>query len=297
MRRLGALCKRIPAGGRLRTASGPQEGADGRGSPADQPPEPEETGGELRLEVRQGPVHWQPRGWPCARRRIADPRTANDRLRGAARRILIAYSKAPAFRPGDSWMQEKSGREAVKAFLAGDASILQEVRGLVEAAVASFPFHNADLNRDIVQDVLGRIVHSLRSGRFRGDASLKTYAYSVARYACIEHLRRVRHEGAMAPEADTADERDPGPEASLMRMEEHRRNLRALSALPHADKELLHLIFIQRLSYREVGLRLGLTDTGVKARVHRCRMSLRALSRREISQAIETPQRSGSLGD
>ncbi len=178
-------------------------------------------------------------------------------------------------------MGEGSGREAAEAFLGGDSAVVEEVRAVVEAAVCGVGSFEPDVRRDLVQEVLGRIVQSLRSGRFRGESSLTTYAFSVARHACIERSRRLRREGARVRESQTSESGVPGPEASLIRAEEHRRNVLLLAALPQEARELLQLVFVENLSYREIGRRLGITEAAVKSRVHRCRMMLRGLSRRE----------------
>jgi RNA polymerase sigma factor (sigma-70 family) len=188
-------------------------------------------------------------------------------------------------------MQEKPGRASVEAFLRGEASSVEEVRALVESVVRSFSLPESDQRRDLVQEVLGRIVASLRSGRFRGDSSLSTYAYSTARYACIEHMRRSRRE-ALASAGTAPEARNLGPEASLIRSEEQERGLRAIRALPREAQDLLRLIFIEGLPYHEVGLRFGLTEAAIKSRIHRCRLMLRGEYERDATKT--NPPRRGA---
>ena len=184
-----------------------------------------------------------------------------------------------------------------KAFLRGEASSVEEVRAVVEAAVRSFSWLESDQRKDLVQETLRRIVDSLRSGKFRGEASLATYAYSTARYACIEHLRRIRQEAEVAISATAADSRNLGPEASLIRSEEYQRGIRAIRTLPREAQELLHLIFVDGLSYHEVGLRLGLTEAAIKSRVHRCRMLLRGQCERDGVVTFNSSRRIVPEGD
>jgi len=66
--------------------------------------------------------------------------------------------------------------------------------------------------------------------------------------------------------------------------EEHARNLEVLAGLPPDCRELLRMVFVDRLSYREIGLKLGISEGAIKTRVHRCRAAcrLRAAPRKPI---------------
>ena len=172
-------------------------------------------------------------------------------------------------------MQSGSDR-TVAAFLEGDPAVIEEVRAVVAAVIAGFDFRDGELKRDLVQESIGRMMVSLRAERFRGDASLTTYAHSVARYTCIEHLRRRRRE--VLPEGETETTGNHEPEESLLRVERHRHNLRAFAVLPSEARELLYLVFVEGLSYEQMGQRLGVSVGAVKSRVHRCRLQLRRLA-------------------
>ena len=87
----------------------------------------------------------------------------------------------------------KQGRPESAAFLRGDRARVAEIRAAVQTVVRSFQFPDGELDRDLVQDALSRIIQNLSAGRFRGDASLETYAQKVAKYTCLEHLRRAHH--------------------------------------------------------------------------------------------------------
>src|SRR5438093_10717281 len=88
----------------------------------------------------------------------------------------------------------------VADFLRGDPLVIDGVRVAVDRVVRSFQFPDTGLNKDLTQDVLTRVFVNLAGGQFRGESSLRTYARRVARYACLEHLRRRRVEVDMDPE-------------------------------------------------------------------------------------------------
>jgi len=163
----------------------------------------------------------------------------------------------------------------VAAFLRGDRVQVGQIRTAIESVVRSFQFTDGDLDRDLVQEVLGRLLQNLTADRFRGDSSFKTYAQRVARYACLEHLRRRRHEVSVDFEALPSRARWSEPEGALLSMEEHRRNLEIFTGLPGESRELLRLIFIDELSYAEIARKLGISEGAVKSRVHKIRLSCR----------------------
>jgi RNA polymerase sigma factor (sigma-70 family) len=165
--------------------------------------------------------------------------------------------------------------EEVTAFVRGDPLQVAAIEGAVRATVRSFHFGNRDVERDLVQETLSRTLVSLSDHRFQGDASLKTYARNVARYTCLEHIRRRRHEVVFDPELHPAGDLWSAPEASYLSTEEHRRNLEAFASLPADCREILGMICLEGASYREVASRLGISQAALKSRIHRCRLTCR----------------------
>lgn len=167
----------------------------------------------------------------------------------------------------------------VEAFLRGDPRYLAALEKAVRATVRSFRFGEADVERDLVQETLSRTLANLSGERFLGEASLLTYARTIARYTCLEHIRRRRQEVALDPETHGAGARGAEPEASFLSGEEHRRNLAAFASLSPECREVLRLICLEGCSYREVASRLGISEASLKSRIHRCRLTCREAAR------------------
>ncbi len=171
--------------------------------------------------------------------------------------------------------------DEVAAFLRGDAAPVGQIRAAIEAVVRRFRLSDGEVDRDLVQEALGRICRNLRAGEFRGQSSLETYAEKIAKYTCLEHLRRKRFEVRMDVELIPSGARWSDPERALLWTEEHARNLKVFASLPEEMRELLRLIFLEGLSYGEIARRLGVSEGTVKSRVHRLRLSCRDAVRSE----------------
>ena len=173
-------------------------------------------------------------------------------------------------------MREKRDTEShVAAFLAGDPTIHAELRRAVELVVRAFHFGPSTATEELVQEGLYRVFVSVRSGAFRGEASLRTFGQRIAENTCLEHLRRMRFRAEVDPSDLPAPRPASQPDALLIRAEEHRRNLRRLAAMSSECRELFRMIFVERLSYVEVARRRGISEMAVKLRVHRCRVTAR----------------------
>ena len=166
-------------------------------------------------------------------------------------------------------------RHDIEAFLRGDTAVVASIRDAVERVVRGFQFPGRDLERELVQEVLGRLLRNLNAARFRGESTLRTYAQRVAKYACLERIRRRRLEVRVDFEAVPSAAGWSDAEAAYLRKEEHLRNLRVFAALPDDARALLRLIFVEGLSYAEAAERLGVSEGAIKSRVHRARLACR----------------------
>ncbi len=106
--------------------------------------------------------------------------------------------------------------------------------------------------------------------RYRGGASLKTFAYRIATNLSISYLRRRR---PMEPIAETKDEA-PSPEETLGRAGERKRLGHAIDGLSLNLRQVV-LLRLEGLSYAEIGMVLGLTEKNVSVRLTRARNQLR----------------------
>ena len=192
-----------------------------------------------------------------------------------------AAGRAAAFR-----LTRAEERRLLAAARAGDRRALSRLLELLSGPIYRFGRgfcgdpHDAE---DVAQVTLAALARTLHD--FRGDSSLTTWAYTVARNACTRHRRRGAGEPARfealdagGPERSAALQvADPGedPQRALERAELRATLERAIASLPPAQREVLVLRDVEGLPAKQVGKILGLGERAVKSRLHRARVALR----------------------
>jgi RNA polymerase sigma-70 factor (ECF subfamily) len=137
----------------------------------------------------------------------------------------------------------------------------------------------ADELDDVVQDVLLKAWRNRAT--FRGDASLATWLASIAIRAAHDHARRTAVRRRLfawllppdAPAPEPAGEPEPLERTRL-----------AMQRLPHADREVLVLRYLEQRDVEAVAALLGVSRAAVDARLSRARQRLRAALATEPSR-------------
>jgi RNA polymerase sigma-70 factor (ECF subfamily) len=134
---------------------------------------------------------------------------------------------------------------------------------------------------DVAQESLISMARSLRN--FRGDSSVSSWLYTIARRFCMKKRRRgkfapAREESLDALEIDGAQrlaDPAPSPEQIATTRELQHALTRAIDGLEPAQREVLVLRDLEGLSAPEVAKVLGTSVDAVKSRLHRARMAVR----------------------
>ncbi|MEQ1832974.1 MAG: sigma-70 family RNA polymerase sigma factor, partial [Candidatus Eisenbacteria bacterium] len=194
--------------------------------------------------------------------------TTSGPVRPAGAKSRVRNGEAPSARAAEARL--------LKAARAGDAAALRDL--LTRASAPAWRWsrgfcRNSEDAADLVQDVLHMLLRSLE--RFRGDASLSTWTYVVARRACARRQQRGKRQQPLdAPAyAHLRDIPDAaaGPARRLERRELAERLESAIAELPQAQRAVLVMRDVEGLSAAEVGEALGLGERAVKSRLHRAR--------------------------
>jgi RNA polymerase sigma-70 factor (ECF subfamily) len=221
-------------------------------------------------------------------------------------RIIGAWHEPPAGPVERERLPRSEERALLAAARAGDRRAMRRLLERMSRPIYRFGrgfCRNPEDAEDVMQEVLAALARSLRS--FRGEASLTTWAYTVARNACIRQRRKYGREilsldapSGGSPDGDRPDLAvaggDGDPERELMRREIDAALRAALASLPGAQREAVLLRDVEGLSLPEVARVLRVGERAAKARIHRGRALLRgALASLHGDGGPEEPRRRG----
>ena len=151
--------------------------------------------------------------------------------------------------------------------------------------------------KDVLQDTLLAAARTV--GDFRGDASVSTWLYTIARSFCIKKRRRSK----FAPDEEVPLDRAtlglrspaPGPEDQAAGDEVKHALAAALEALDPASREVMILRDIEGLTAPEVAAVTGASVDAIKSRLHRARAVVR--QRLGVALGDATPARAPDCPD
>jgi RNA polymerase sigma-70 factor (ECF subfamily) len=148
---------------------------------------------------------------------------------------------------------------------------------------------DAGAAEELVQEVFLR-VHGARE-RYEPQARFSTWLYRIATNLALNELRRPRrsrvHASLDEPEAPEIAGEAPEAEQRLDARRLSRRVVAGLAELPERQRAALCLAAVEGLSYAEVAGALEISETAVKALVHRARVTL-AESLAEVEEKCRT---------
>ena len=122
---------------------------------------------------------------------------------------------------------------------------------------------------DILQDVRTKLYINLKHQYFRKQSCLKTYVCRVAKYTCIDYLRKqYRANPVNLDHVQLADPKDPYE--SLLLSERQHIIRRIFLGLTEQCRKTLSLVFLEKQHYKSIGETLGIAEGTVKSRVSRC---------------------------
>lgn len=127
---------------------------------------------------------------------------------------------------------------------------------------------------DVVQDVL--LAGWRHRASFRGDAALGTWLVRIALHTVQNHVRRTARRRRLfawfaAGPAEPLAPTEPAGDERVQRLHT------ALANLPHADREVLVLRYLEQRDTAEVAALLDLSRAAIDARLSRARARLRGL--------------------
>jgi RNA polymerase sigma-70 factor (ECF subfamily) len=165
------------------------------------------------------------------------------------------------------------------AFRSGDAAAFDTLFGRWSAPLLRYlarMLRDVALAEDLVQEAFLRVYRA--RDRYAPDARFSTWLYRIATNLALNELRRpvrrARH--ARPDEAGAPALVSPavGPDDAADARRSAARALSLLDSLPEKQRAALCLAAIEGLSYAEVAEALEVSESAVKALVHRARSAL-----------------------
>ncbi len=171
-----------------------------------------------------------------------------------------------------------NGACSYRRFLDGDEAAFDEiVEELFHPLVFFICRYVKDVHtaEDIAIDAFSDLV--VNRGKFNFKVSLKTYLFMLGRSRALDHLRRSRRfvteelsEAEMASDADTLED-------MVLRDERARAVNSAVTHLPPAMRDAVHLVYFEEMSYEEAAKVMKKTKKQVDNLLYRAKGELRAV--------------------
>jgi len=181
-----------------------------------------------------------------------------------------------------------SDKELVRCCQA-DSAAFEELVRRYRRAVFAYARTSTGSHQDaeeVTQDVFVKIYRAAH--RFNSKYSFTTWLYKITSNTCKNKLRGHRHPAASLDDEDSPVvpvSQDAGP------LEVYRKNIAAaevrdaIAQLPVKYRQVLHLRYVDGLSYREIADVLGLSLGNVEARIFRGKERVRLALLRHGEQA------------
>lgn len=188
-------------------------------------------------------------------------------------------------------LRQNTDHELIHQFRDGDLNALEAlVIRHKDKLYTSILFLVKDkyLAEDIFQDVLIKVIDTIRGGRYTEEGKFLPWAMRIAHNLCVDHFRKVKR----TPAIKTSDDRDifevinfteEGADTKMMKRQSHDRVRQMLDLLPEDQKEVIILRHYADLSFKEIA---SLTNCSINTALGRMRYGLINLRKMMVEKKI-----------
>lgn len=188
-------------------------------------------------------------------------------------------------------LRKKTDHELIQDFQAGNLNALETlILRHKDKMYTSILFLVKDkyLAEDIFQDVLIKIIDTIRGGRYTEEGKFLPWAMRIAHNLCVDHFRKVKR----APAIKTGDDRDifevinfteDGADVKMMKRQSYDRVRQMLDLLPEDQREVIILRHYADLSFKEIA---SLTNCSINTALGRMRYGLINLRKMMMQKKI-----------
>lgn len=162
-----------------------------------------------------------------------------------------------------------------RSHLETDPGALVRTVGLVRRIIAARGYRvPREDQAEIFQETMLQLWRALGGSPANPVASVDGLAATIAHRGCLAWMRRRRRLVEMPPDLP-----DPAPSAEedLLRQERRALGLRVIRSMPEGCREILRMHMFQKLTYREIAMRLNRSEHGLRTQVFECLREARAM--------------------
>jgi len=185
----------------------------------------------------------------------------------------------------------KTDHELILLFIDGDLNALEAlVLRHKDKLYTSILFLVKDkyLAEDLFQDVLIKIIDTIRGGRYTEEGKFLPWAIRIAHNLCVDHFRKIKR----SPAIKTSDNHDifevlqfseEAVDVKMIRDQSDNRLHKMLSLLPEDQREVIILRHFAELSFKEIAT---ITGCSINTALGRMRYGLINLRKMMIEKRI-----------
>ena len=164
---------------------------------------------------------------------------------------------------------QKVQDEIIQGYIKGNTREFFIVTNWIDQVVDNFRWGLKDFREDIVQEVRLKVFINLKENKFRKVSRLKTYVYRIAKYTCIDYLRKTYAHSEIDLKAEDIKDQDNALDR-MIHVEKEKIIDVILNKIAEMCREVLEMVFREKLSYNEISIIMNVAEGTVKSRVSRC---------------------------
>ncbi|MBU5427670.1 sigma-70 family RNA polymerase sigma factor [Tissierella pigra] len=134
--------------------------------------------------------------------------------------------------------------------------------------------HDSDLSEDLTSETFLAAIKSI--SRYKGNADIKTWLFSIARYKWYEHLRKRKNEVSFDDLAEIYIQQNEDIENRLYRSEIAKMCLTVLDKEPEQARNIVKMR-IEGFSYYEIAKRYGISESSARVINFRTKKRIRQI--------------------
>lgn len=156
------------------------------------------------------------------------------------------------------------------------AEMCSSCTGLINRIALSYEA-DPSLRRELIQDILLAIWLALDN--YRGEASVKTFAASIAQKRCISHVSKSSRQPRQVELPPNLVSPALAPDEAALRNDQKRLLVESIQQLPIPQREAI-VLCLEGFTFGEMATILGISPNAVMLRCQRAKSTLKAIVER-----------------